>query len=321
MLGSGGGGHPNILYDLVAYLLEIHQRVNVISLQELNDDDLVVPVAFVGAPLISLERIPNTSMFDEIYKKIKRDFPDKHIVLMPAEIGGCNALTPLILALKYNLPVLDADLIGRAFPRIDMCKPAVLKQCSNPTYLADLMGNTMSLHLTSLPLLEKIVRDVTVHFGSSAGIATFLFEGKHAASYVIENSMSRALSLGDMLLQREDLFERSQAVLIGSGTITDVYHDMRDGFLFGLAVIKNSLSSFKIHYQNEFLSVSENDIEVDGSPNIIVVIDKKTGLPLTTESLVYGLDINILSLPSPAFWLHPDAYSLVNYKSFNLESA
>ena len=321
MLGSGGGGHPKILYDLVAYLMDLHGDVNIISLEELKDDDLVVPVAFVGAPLINLERVPNTKIFDAIYEKIKLDFPNKNIVLMPAEIGGCNALTPLILALKYKLPVLDADLIGRAFPRIDMCKPAVLNQSCNPTYLADHMGNFMSLHLTRLSLLENIVRDVTVHFGSSEAIATFLFEGKRAHQYVIEQSISRALKLGIMSLETENFLESTRAVLIGSGTISDVYHDMHGGFLFGYTVVKNEHSTFKIHYQNEFLSVSENGIDIYGSPNILVVIEKRTCVPLTTESLAYGLEVNILSLPAPDFWLHPSTFALVDYKSFTRESA
>ena len=113
MLGSGGGGNTNILFDLIKYLMHTHGRVKVIKINELNHDDLVVPLAFVGAPLIGIEKIPNTRIFEDIYQKIKADYPNRNIILMPAEIGGCNALTPLLLALKHNLPILDADLIGR----------------------------------------------------------------------------------------------------------------------------------------------------------------------------------------------------------------
>lgn len=321
ILGSGGGGDPVILYDTLLYLMETRGAITIISLDELHDDDLVIPVAFVGAPLISTERIPNTILFDKLYEKIKLDFPDKKIILMPAEIGGCNALTPLLLALKYHLPVLDADLIGRAFPRIDMCKPGVLNLSCNPTYLADHMGNVMSLHLNNLQLLERIVRDVTVHFGSSALIATFLFEGMHAHDHVIKGSISRAMALGDVLLQRQGLMSNLDATLIGHGVISNVFHDMKGGFLFGHVEIKNDKSSFKVHYQNEYLKVSRNDVDIAGSPDIIVILEKKTGLPLSTESLTYGLDVNILILAAPNFWVDPIAHVLVDYKLLDLEAA
>jgi uncharacterized protein len=320
ILGSGGGGDPVILYDMVAYLMEQYGDIKIISADELHEDDLVVPVAFVGAPLVSSERIPNTIVFDKVYEKITQDFPGRNLVLMPAEIGGCNALTPLLLALKYNLPVLDADLIGRAFPRLDMCKPSVLNRSCDPTYLADHMGNVMSLHLNSLQLLESIVRDVTVHFGSCAAISTFLFDGKQVHDYVIKGSISRAMQLGDRLLKHHDLVANVGASFIGTGVVSDVFHDMKGGFLFGYVVIKNENSCFKIYYQNEYLKVVENEIDVAGSPDLIVVIEQKTGLPLTTESLAYGLEVMILTLKAPSFWLDPLSYALVNYKLLELEA-
>lgn len=34
------------------------------------------------------------------------------------EIGGGNGLQPMILAAEANRPVLDADLMGRAYPNV-----------------------------------------------------------------------------------------------------------------------------------------------------------------------------------------------------------
>ena len=87
MLGSGGGGNTNILFDLIKYLMHTHGRVKVIKINELNHDDLVVPLAFVGAPLIGIEKIPNTRIFEDIYQKIKADYPNRNIILMPAQTG------------------------------------------------------------------------------------------------------------------------------------------------------------------------------------------------------------------------------------------
>ena len=303
MLGSGGGGNTNILFDLIKYLMHTHGRVKVIKINELNHDDLVVPLAFVGAPLIGIEKIPNTRIFEDIYQKIKADYPNRNIILMPAEIGGCNALTPLLLALKHNLPILDADLIGRAFPTLDLCKPAIHNKSCNPTYLADFMGNSVTLSLTNLNLLEKTVRDITIHFGSNAGVATFIFNGHEANEYVIANSISRALELGKNT-------NNPETKLIGHGIVSDVFHEMRGGFLFGNVVIKNLNSIFKIYYQNEYLKVTQDDVIIESSPNIIILLEKNTQIPLTTESLTYGLAVEILSLTAPDFWLTPKIFKM-----------
>jgi DUF917 family protein len=317
ILGSGGGGDTKILYDLIDYFMTLYGDVELLSLNDLDDDDLIVPVAFVGAPLVNMERLPNMLIFDSIYESIKADFPTRNIIIMPAEIGGCNALTPLLLALKHHLPMLDADLIGRAFPEINMCKPAVLKASCNPTYLADHHGNMMTLKLHNLSLLEKSVRDMTVHFGSSAGIATFLLNGRDAKDYVIEGSISRALHLGETLMHHHDDFIRHQNQ-VGSGVITDVFHDMRGGFLFGYVQIKNQSYSFQVHYQNEYMKITKDEQDVAGSPDIIVIVDQKTGRPLPTEALTYGLDVAVYLLEAPSFWLQPNALSSVHYQSLSL---
>lgn len=320
LLGSGGGGHPKILFDLVFYLMETFGNVNVLSLTDLNDEDLVVPIAMVGAPLVIIEKQANLRMFDELYAQIMRDYPHKRIVLMPAEIGGCNALTPLLMALKYNLPLLDADLIGRAFPKINMCKPAVLNRPCNPTYLSDLMGNSLRLNLERLDLVELMVRDITVRFGSFSGIATFLFEGKNVDDYVIEGSISRAINLGMQLSHSPDFISSIQANVIGDGVISDVYQEMKNGFLLGHTLIKSNQEYYKIYYQNEYLMVKKNEVVVDGSPNIIALVEKKTGLPLTSEALAYGIEVYILSLKAPEFWATEEALAVVDYKLMNLET-
>ncbi len=37
------------------------------------------------------------------------------------EIGGCNSMEPLIYGGDLNLPVIDCDGMGRAFPELQVC--------------------------------------------------------------------------------------------------------------------------------------------------------------------------------------------------------
>lgn len=307
ILGSGGGGDPKILKDYLLYLFDIYQSITLIDINELQENHLIVPIAFVGAPLISLERLPNLLSFEKIYHQILKDYPHHQIVLMPAEIGGCNALTPFVLGLKYQIPILDADLIGRAFPKINMCKPYVLNAPNSRTYLSCHKGNLITLDLQTPQLIENIVRSNVVHFGASAIIATFIFEAHQHQNYIIPGSLSRCL----MLAQNKNIGKK-----IISGKIENVFHTMRNGFLMGEVQISSGQKNISIFFQNEYLIIKDPDEGYQGSPDIIVIIEKKSQIPLSTDVIRYGLDIEVYLLEAPSFWKESQHSNHVDFNLF-----
>ncbi len=324
LLGSGGGGDPSILYGPLHYLLNKNGPVKIIQQDNLPQDALVVPLALIGAPLISLERLPNSIMFLELLNAIRKNNPGRKLVLMPAEIGGCNALTPFMLAAQTGLAVLDADLIGRAFPKLQMCKPAVLGKHQQITYLASPFGNCTSFETSCLNNLETKAREITIQYGSSAVIATFLFEAKEHSDYLIPDSLTRALQLGHLLQNasrdRAHFAELTQARKIGEGILTEICHSLEDGFLTGYALIKMATQTIQVFYQNEYLLVQEEHQEkiLAASPELITLLESRSGQPLTSESLRYGLRVEVFALPAPDFWNEPRAYAEVNIDVFGL---
>lgn len=62
---------------------------------------------------------------------------------MAAEIGGSNGMRAFGVATALDIPVIDADEIGRAFPRVDMSLPFVYKAAHPcPAVLSDARANT-----------------------------------------------------------------------------------------------------------------------------------------------------------------------------------
>ncbi len=120
ILGSGGGGDPSYAILMAKYLMEKYGPLRTITVNELKEDDLVVPLSIMGAPLINMERLLSGNELDILLKRIEERLQRKPTVLMAAEIGGANAFTPLLAAAKSGLPILDADMIGRAFPELQM---------------------------------------------------------------------------------------------------------------------------------------------------------------------------------------------------------
>lgn len=312
LLGSGGGGDPEILYAYLHFLLQKSQSIMIRKINELPNNALIVPIAFVGAPLISIERIPNKTMFIALGRQLRLYYPDRAIFLMPAEIGGCNALSPFVLAALDDFEVIDGDLIGRAFPKVSMCKPAVLGNSHQISFISNIKGEVIVIETFDIEELENRIRDYSIQFGSSILIATFLFDVNESDDYLIADSLSRAYQLGFQLVNN-NIYQR-----IDSGIITQVCQRIENGFLIGHVQIKTLTQYLTITFQNEYLFVhDEGQSILSATPDIIALIDARSNLPLTSESLRYGLHVNIVSLPSPAFWNLPYANKYVDRSAFN----
>ena len=95
-----GGDSPSYNRLITERMIDIYGPVRLLSIDELAHDAVVVPVAFMGAPLVALERIPSGREFEAIFSKMAK----QPTVLMAAEIGGANAFTPLWIAAKLGSP-------------------------------------------------------------------------------------------------------------------------------------------------------------------------------------------------------------------------
>ena len=60
--------------------------------------------------------------------------------MISAEIGGSNSIAPLYTAAQMDLPLLDADGMGRAYPEVQMVSIFVYGTKCTPCALADEKG-------------------------------------------------------------------------------------------------------------------------------------------------------------------------------------
>lgn len=50
----------------------------------------------------------------------KSSVPDKVCAVIAGEIGGLNSIEPLIAGSELDVPILDCDGMGRAFPELQV---------------------------------------------------------------------------------------------------------------------------------------------------------------------------------------------------------
>ena len=94
-------------------------------------------MAMMGAPTILIERLESSKEMMNAFNGlsyayelgpgqgegvtyIDRTGTAKLTALCSAEIGGSNGLSALALGARLDMPVVDCDLMGRAFPELQV---------------------------------------------------------------------------------------------------------------------------------------------------------------------------------------------------------
>src|SRR5215831_13758858 len=120
ILGTGGGGNPYLGKLVVRELLRGGGRVDVVAPADLPDDALVVSCGTIGAPTVGIEKLLNGQEFVRALSALERHLGRRVTAVISAEIGGANAMSPMIVAAQTGRPVVDGDGMGRAFPELQM---------------------------------------------------------------------------------------------------------------------------------------------------------------------------------------------------------
>jgi len=324
VLGSGGGGNPDHEVLMAKHAVDQHGPISLIELEELKEDDFILPVGVIGAPLVALEKLRSGREFLHIVELVEKSQGRKVTVFMPVEIGGANGFAAFSIATQLGLPVLNADLMGRAFPELQMTSCTVVNVPASPAFLADSLGNSVMIKARNAKELENIARHVTVSMGSSCAIAFCLMDSATAKRTVIPSTLTQAIEIGHAVSEAKKrgeealkpLLEITGGAYLGRGTIVSVEQSVQNGFLQGNVHISGEEGTFKVFYQNEYLLVQKEGKSLACTPDILMLVEEASGTPITAESLRYGLKVSVIALPAPAIWKTEKGLKLVGPECF-----
>jgi len=334
ILGTGGGGHPRVGKLRLRTLLEddaYSDTVDIVQPSDLPDDATVTSVGGMGAPTIGVEKFPNGTEELTAFESIER-FADREVnALIPGEIGGVNSIVPLCVSLLTGLPVVDADGMGRAFPELQMDTFFIYGHPMNYGAISDEHGNTITYQdIDSAERLEEFARAATVDMGGRAGYAFPLMDGSFVAEYSIPRTLSLIRELGQRVLDAQSgggdplgaIQDTVDARHMFTGKVTDVLRRNEEGFARGevaLAALDGD-DKLTIEFQNEFLIARDDDGSVLATvPDLICLVDKDTGLPVTTDALRYGQRLAVLGVPAPELLKTEAALEVIGPTAFGYD--
>ncbi len=334
-LGSGGGGDPYHSLLLAEAAIKRSGAVPLITLDGLKDDALVAPCGWIGAPTVSVEKLPNgrenTRALCRLEELLGRDID----AVLPIEIGGANGLAPLITAAELGIPVVDCDGMGRAFPESQMTIFNIRRLSACPSVITGSCGALSVIETDDNLTHERIARSLAVAMGGIAHMVEYPMSGEQAKKHAIPASISTAIGIGAAIRNarenHEDPFEAlAQAlqatglyphcITMFDGKIADLQRDTRNGFSVGKVTVAGFADGgeMEIQFQNENLAATQDGIVRATVPDLISVMDRETADTITTERLKYGQRVKVMGVSAPALLRDPEALAVVGPRAFGL---
>ncbi|MEE6166348.1 MULTISPECIES: DUF917 domain-containing protein [unclassified Mycolicibacterium] len=326
VLGTGGGGDVSSALIGAAHAIKEHGPVPVIRLADLPADALIAPLGGIGAPTVSVEMLPGHEEVHRIRAEIERAGGRPLSAVMSSEIGGSNGVDPVLFASLLNLPLLDADGMGRAFPEVQMVSMNVAGLPVNFAIIADAAGNVTTIRPVNGVWSERIARAVCVAGGATALMADYLITAAEARGAIIEGTISRAVELGRATVGVTDplpsLIEALDARPLVTGKIVDIERRTGGGFVRGSVLIEELGGAgrlLRVEIQNENLAVFEDGEVLASVPDLITIVDTQSALAISTESLRYGQRVTLLAWPCHPLWRTERGLEIAGPRAFGYD--
>lgn len=332
VMGTGGGGDPYVGMLMARQAIRDYGPVQLYDLDDLDDDDLVIPTAMMGAPTVMVEKLPSGEDFVHAFEAVSKYIGKPVKATMTIEAGGLNSVVPIYIAARLGVPMVDCDGMGRAYPELQQVTLTMHGISATPIAMADPHGNTVLMETVNNNWTETFARSVTVNMGAMASIALYAATVGQLKEAAILRTVTQAERIGQTIrrarIEEEDpvsvVREAVDGVLVFKGKIGDVARRTEGGFARGTAdlagVDEYNGQTLTLMFQNEHLA-----LKIDGefkvtTPDLIAVLDIDTGEPITTEALRYGYRVAVIAMPCSPKWRTEAGLELVGPRYFGYET-
>ena len=338
ILGTGGGGDPYLGALMLRQALQDHGPVDLIDVTSLADSDFAVPFAMMGAPTVLVEKIPNGNEMGAALNAMERLRNEKARAILCAEIGGLNALLPIVLAARAGLPIVDGDGMGRAFPQLQMVTYHIYGVPAAPMVMTDEYSNTVTFQCASSLDVERLGRQVVVAMGGSSNICLYPMHGADAKRSIVRSTLSLALGLGRTIRESRRSSGDPFGALLGylrttpyyqhcrvlfEGKTVDLLRETKAGWALGQVVVEGTGDCrgrrLEVQFQNEHLIAREGSQVRAVVPDLIALLDSATAEPITTEALKYGQRIKVLGISAAPIMRSEAALAVFGPQAFGLD--
>ena len=311
LLGCGGGGNP--YYAGLRLRAALQAPVPLRSVRSLRADDQVVAIGSIGSPDLEYERLPSGQELRESLELLESCTGVRATVLVPLMIGGDIGVVTVIGAAESGLPCLDADLAGRAVPRLDLLAPAHADGFLPQLAFAWPSGLRTFLTVPDIQAAEEAVRGI-VPAGGGWGAIAMPVPLDVARTHLLSGAYDRAVTLGRAVRRAEGpdalrrLAEAEALTVVAAGRVRRVVRRDRSGDAPTPtldALLVDDLSGggvVRLHAGTEYDTVTLDGRTRATAPDLIMVVEARSLVPVDVTALQPGQDVIALTADRHPWW-------------------
>ncbi|MBA3536276.1 MAG: DUF917 domain-containing protein [Tatlockia sp.] len=322
-MGTGGGGTIDMGKKLLMDALQSGKKIELVQLNELPDNALTICAYMMGSssPMTEEKRQKMKSYgltdikinnMQAAAVQLMEKFTDLKVdAIMPLELGAAATSGAISSAAWLGLPVIDADYMGRALPEISQTLPVIHGEKMLPLASVDRYQNEAIInHSSSYQMGERLGKSVASASFDLAGQAAFLLSVNKVKKVSLMNTISSAFKLGKIIQKsiesKEDVISailshfNGKSKVLFKGNISKIDSYEQDGYFYGENHIKGNGeytgNYYKIWFKNENILGWFNDKVDITSPDLIVIMDAKLGLPLLNGRILPNQEVLVIGI-------------------------
>jgi DUF917 family protein len=318
-------------------------KIEIVDVDYVNDDD------WVACPYYSGTIAPPTPEIEEMRTRFPWDYFERELAeglalledhmgvkfkaAVPFELGGVNTPAPIDAAVKHGIPCVDGDYSGRAVPEI--CQNTVCAKGFSmaPMALIDWFGNKAIVpHVINYEMGERISKALSEVAWGRLGNVAFPLKGSDFHDAIIPGTLSKSYEVGKVIRTAresgddpaEKIVEKVGGWILFRGEVIDKHWENREGYMWGETTIKGECCQalgpggdlLKVWFKNENHVTWLDEKYWITSPDIIEIIDQKSGEPITNTDIKKGDSVSVIGMKSPDLFRSPEGLEVLGPRHF-----
>jgi DUF917 family protein len=302
VLGGGGGGWIEDGLQIGNLALEIGLP-QLLTVDELKEEDLLVTVSLVGAPAAKnkfVKPIHYSRALDILSQKIGKPIQG----IITNENGAGTTVNGWFQSAVTGIPVIDIPCNGRAHPTGSMGSMNLSEHVDYVSHQAAVGGkgsNYMEMSISSsLDKAATMIRKASIEAGGLLAVARNPVTVAYAKANGAAGAIQQAIEVGEALLSHhgeaaiEAVVKKLGGIVVTEGIVTDFILETTGGFDVGTVTINDA---YEMTFWNEYMTIEKNGVRFGTFPDLIMTLDAKTAEPIVTAAIQKGQHIAVIVVP------------------------
>lgn len=345
-MGTGGGGQPEAGVQSLKSEMDRGRTIRWVDAGSIEDGEWTVCPFLMGSIAPVTERlkkeIRSFGLTEEVYSqkemlaaavKALADYHGARVgAIVPIELGGANTAGAVGAGISLGLPVVDGDYTGRAIPEAPQTTPYLAGQPMWPMASVDAYGNRVLItEAVSYGLAERLGKKISEAAFGLAGQSGFLIRGVNMKEVVVPGTLTMCHNIGRTIREAREKGKDAVAEvtrtlggwLLLRGTVSKKEDEDRDGYYWGSHTFAGEGAfrgtELRIWFKNENHICWKNGNPLVTSPDMLIVVDDRTGEPYTNTKIVEGMKTAVICLKAVPQFRSPKGLEILGPSHFGFD--